>query len=281
MNAEQLDAGAAGTVSLGGLTVNRMGYGAMRITGPGIWGPPKDRANALAVLRHVPELDINFIDTADSYGPNVSEELIAEALYPYAEGFVIGTKGGLTRSGPNQWAPDCRPERLRKCVEGSLQRLRLDRIDLYQLHRPDPKVPWSDQVGVLAEMQREGKIRHVGLCNVDVEHLEGARGIVEIVSVQNRYNVRDRESEPVLEYCEQERIAFLPWFPLNAGDIHQIGTEVALAWLLHRSPIMLPIPGTQSIEHLEENVAAAAIRLAPERYAELDALAGKGKSAPA
>ncbi len=277
MNTERLDAGAAGTISLGDLTVNRLGFGAMRITGPGIWGPPKDRANALAVLRHTLELGVDFIDTADSYGPNVSEELIAEALYPYPEQLVIATKGGLTRSGPNQWAPDCRPERLRTCLEGSLQRLRLERIDVYQLHRIDPKVSWSDQVGALAEMQREGKIRHVGLCNVDVAHLEKARGIVDIVSVQNRYNVRDRESEPVLEYCERENIAFLPWFPLNAGDIHRIGAQVALAWLLQRSPMMLPIPGTQSVEHLEENVAAAAVRLTPQRYAELDSLAGGGK----
>ena len=279
MNTESVNAGAAGAISLGDLTVHRLGFGAMRITGPGIWGPPKDRPNARNVLRHALELGVNFIDTADSYGPYISEELIAEALYPYPEGLVIATKGGLTRSGPNQWAPDCRPERLRTCVEGSLQRLRLERIDVYQLHRPDPEVPWGDQVGVLAEMKREGKIRHVGLCNVDVKHLESARQIVDVVSVQNRYNVRDRESEPVLQYCEQQRTAFLPWFPLNAGDIHEIGAQVALAWLLERSPVMLPIPGTQSTEHLEDNVAAAAVHLTPERYAELDALASEGSRA--
>jgi len=275
----KITASAAGSVRIGDLTVHRMGFGAMRICGQGVWGPPKDRPNALAVLERALELDVDFIDTADSYGPNVSEELIAQALYPYPKQLVIATKGGMTRSGPGEWGRDCRPERLRACLEASLKRLRLDRIDVYQLHTVDPKVPWSNQVGVLADMQREGKIRHVGLCNVDLEHLEQARAVVDIVCVQNRYNINDRQSEPVLEYCEHHRLAFIPWFPLNAGDIERIGAQAALAWLLQRSPIMLPIPGTQSLRHLEENVAAAALRLSAQEYAALDNLAGGGKPA--
>jgi pyridoxine 4-dehydrogenase len=272
------------TITIGGdMPVFRLGFGAMRICGEGVWGPPSDVDNALAVLRRALELGVTFIDTADSYGPHVSEELIARALHPYPSALVVATKGGLTRPGPGKWEPDCRPERLRACVEASLKRLRLDRIDLYQLHTIDRKVPWEEQVGALAEMQRAGKIRHIGLSNVDVEHLESARAMVEVVSVQNRYNVGDRASEPVLEYCEREGLAFIPWFPLDAGDVHrndalaQIararGTSpyrIAIAWLLARSPAMLPIPGTQSLAHLAENVSAANLALEEREFAALD-----------
>jgi pyridoxine 4-dehydrogenase len=281
-----LSAASSGTVSLGGeLNVHRLGFGAMRITGDGIWGPPKDRAAAIAVLLHAVELGINFIDTADSYGPYVSEELIAEALVPYPQGLVIATKGGWNRPGPNQWTHDASPAHLRKAVEGSLKRLRLDRIDLYQLHVPDPVVPLDASIETLANMQLEGKIRFVGLSNVTVEHIERARKIVSIASVQNRYSFADREWDYVVDYCESNGIAFIPWFPLGAGSVagrllERIATarqakpiQVALAWLLKRSPIMLPIPGTSSVAHLEENVRAASLQLTDEEYLELNGIA--------
>jgi pyridoxine 4-dehydrogenase len=272
----------AGKVSLGGeISVHRLGFGAMRITGDGIWGPPKDRNRALAVLRRAVELGVNFIDTADSYGPNVSEELIAEALSPYAKGLVIATKGGWNRPGPNQWTHDATPPHLRQAVEGSLKRLRLERIDLYQLHIPDPVVPLEVSVETLAEMQAEGKIRLIGLSNVTQEHIERARKIVPIVSVQNRYSFADREWDYVVDYCERNGIAFLPWFPLGAGKVagevldriakaHQSAPhQIALAWLLQRSPRMLPIPGTSSVQHLEQNMAAASLRLTKKEFEEL------------
>jgi pyridoxine 4-dehydrogenase len=282
----EISAKAAGTITLGGdLTVNRLGFGAMRITGEGIWGEPRDREAAKQVLRRALELDINLIDTADSYGPEVSERLIAEALYPYPEGLVIATKGGQLRDGPGQWRPDGRPEHLRAVLEGSLRRLRLERIDLYQLHRPDPKVPFEDSVGALIRFREEGKIRHIGLSNVSQDQLEQARTMTEIVSVQNRYNLSDRASEGVLMRCESLGIAFLPWAPLAVGHLSDAGSaladlaarhgatpgQLALAWLLARSPEMLPIPGTASVAHLEENVRAAAIRLSPEEVEELAA----------
>ena len=273
---------AGGTVSLGGeLTVNRLGFGAMRLTGEGIWGPPKDRAGAIAVLRRAVELGVNFIDTADSYGPNVSEELIAEALAPYPKDLVIATKGGWNHPGPNQWTHDASPAHLRKAVEGSLKRLRLDRIDVYQLHVPDPVVPLDASIETLCNMQSQGKIRLVGLSNVTVEHIERARKILPIVSVQNRYSFADREWDNVVDYCERNGIAFIPWFPLGAGSVagkvleriakarHAKPIHVALAWLLKRSPAMLPIPGTSSIPHLEENVQAASLQLTEEEYLEL------------
>jgi pyridoxine 4-dehydrogenase len=264
------------TFTIGGdLEVHRLGFGAMRITGEGIWGPPDDPEEARRLLRRVLELGIDLIDTADSYGPEVSENLIAEALHPYPDGLVIATKGGLRRTGPSQWPRDARPERLKECCEASLRRLKLDRIDLYQLHSPDPKVPYEDSVGALKELQDEGKIRHIGVSNVSVEELEQARGIVDVVTVQNRYNLEDRASEDVLEACEQLGIGFIPWFPLATGRLAEPGGpldriardrdatpgQIALAWLLARSPVMLPIPGTSSVEHLEENVAAATIEL--------------------
>ena len=280
--ATSLSATSAGTITLGDeLTVNRLGFGAMRLTGEGIWGPPKDRAAAIAVLRRAVELDVHFIDTADSYGPNVSEELIAEALAPYPKDLVIATKGGWNRPGPNQWTHDASPAHLREAVEGSLTRLRLDRIDVYQLHVPDPVVPLDASIETLANMQSEGKIRLVGLSNVTVEHIVRARKIVPIVSVQNRYSFADREWDNVVDYCESNGIAFIPWFPLGAGRVagrlleriakaHQVKPiQVALAWLLERSPTMLPIPGTSSIAHLAENVEAASLHLAEEEYLEL------------
>jgi len=279
-------AGSSETVSLGGeLTVNRLGFGAMRITGDGIWGPPKDPASALAVLRRATELGVNFIDTADSYGPYVSEELIAKALAPYPKDLVIATKGGWNRPGPGQWTHDASPEHLRKAVEGSLKRLRLERVDVYQLHVPDPVVPFDSSVETLAELQAEGKIRFIALSNVTKEHIERARKIVPIVSVQNRYGFADREWDYVVDYCERNGIAFIPWSPLGSGKVggmlleriaqaHQnTPMQVALAWLLKRSPIMLPIPGTSSIEHLEENVQAASLRLSDEEYRELTSVA--------
>jgi pyridoxine 4-dehydrogenase len=279
MNKKQLSAGVAGDVSLGGeILVHRLGFGAMRLTGAGIWGPPKDRQAALAVLRQAVELDVNFIDTADSYGPHVSEELIAEALFPYPAGLVIATKGGWNRPGPNQWTHDATPSHLRKAVEGSLKRLRLDRIDVYQLHIPDPVVSFEASVETLAQLRDEGKIHLVALSNVTQEHIERARKIVPIASVQNRYSFADREWDYVVNYCERNGIAFIPWFPLGAGKVagevldriakaHGAGpTQIALAWLLHRSPIMLPIPGTSSIEHLQQNVAAASLRITDEDY---------------
>jgi pyridoxine 4-dehydrogenase len=282
MNEKDLSASLAGDISLGGeLSVHRLGFGAMRLTGQGIWGPPKDRKAALAVLRRTAELDINFIDTADSYGPNVSEELIAQALSPYPAGLVIATKGGWNRPGPNQWTHDATPAHLRNAVEGSLKRLRLERIDVYQLHIPDPVVSFEASMETLAELRHQGKIRLVALSNVTQEHIERARKIVPIVSVQNRYSFADREWDYVADHCERNGIAFIPWFPLGAGRVagevlNRIAqthgaspTQIALAWLLRRSPIMLPIPGTSSIEHLEQNVAAASLRLTQEEYEEL------------
>jgi aryl-alcohol dehydrogenase-like predicted oxidoreductase len=278
----KVSASLAGTVSFGSeLSVNRLGFGTMRLTGEGIWGPPRDRKRALALLRRAVELDVNFIDTADSYGPNVSEELIAEALFPYPKGLVIATKGGWNRPGPDQWTHDASPGHLRKAVEGSLKRLRLARIDVYQLHTPDPVVPFEASMETLADLRNEGKIRLVGLSNVTREHIERARKIVPIVSVQNRYSFADREWDYVLDYCESNRIAFIPWFPLAAGRVagdvlnaiaktHQASPkQVALAWLLRRSLVMLPIPGTSSVEHLEENVAAASVQLTEEDYKRL------------
>jgi pyridoxine 4-dehydrogenase len=274
-------ASAAGTVDIGGdLTVNRMGFGAMRITGKGIWGEPLDREQALAVLRRAVELEVNFIDTADSYGPEVSETLIAEALHPYPDDLVIGTKGGLVRPGPNRWEPDGRPEHLRAACEGSLRRLRLDQIALYQFHRPDPDVPLEESIGALVALKDEGKIRHIGICNADEDHLRRAQRLTPIVSLQNRYNAVDRQSEPLVDLCEIEDVAFLPWAPIQdlershaVGEIAQrhgaTRAQVGLAWLLARSPVMLPIPGTGSVAHLEENVVAAGLRLDPHEVAAL------------
>ena len=282
MSKKEISATQAGTVSLGNeISVNRLGYGAMRLTGPGIWGLPKDRQAAVAVLRRTVELGVNFIDTADSYGPHVSEELIAEALHPYPSDLVIATKGGWERPGPNQWTHNATPDHLRKALEGSLKRLRLERIDVYQLHAPDNVVSFDVSIETLAELKREAKIRMVALSNVTQEHIERARRIVPIVSVQNRYSFADREWDYVVDYCERSAIAFIPWFPLGAGRIagevlnqvaqahHASPTQVALAWLLRRSSVMLPIPGTSSIEHLEQNVAAASLRLKDEEYEEL------------
>lgn len=281
-------AATAGTVTLGDLTVNRMAFGAMRLTGPGVIGEPADPANALAVLRRAGELGVNFIDTAASYGPHVSERQVAEALHPYPDDLVIATKGGLQHESAGEWIRDGRPENLRASCEGSLQRLRVDRIDLYQLHAVDPRVPIEESVGALVELQREGKIRHIGLSNVDSRQLAQAREVATIVSVQNRYNLVDRHSESVLETCEREAIAFIPWFPLGFGDLTRGGgrladlatsrgatqAQVALAWLLRRSPVMVPIPGTSLLEHLEENVAAASLELTDAEYAELSRAAG-------
>src|SRR5881398_3677059 len=276
------------TFTLGGdLPVNRLGFGAMRVTGQGIWGWPPDRKNALKVLRRAVELGVNLIDTADAYGPDTSELLIAEALYPYPKGLVIATKGGLTRPGPGQWVPNCRPEHLKQAVVGSLKRLRMERIDLYQLHSVDRKVPMEASLGALKEMQDVGKIRHVGLSNVDPEEIERARKVLPIVSVQNQYNIENRKSENVLVYCEKKSLGFIPWFPIGGGRglkpdnaLERAAkargasvVQVALAWLLERSPVMLPIPGTSSIAHLEENVAAAAIKLNPAEWKAIDALA--------
>ncbi|MBX6390447.1 MAG: aldo/keto reductase [Frankia sp.] len=279
-------AAASGTFLIGGdLPVHRLGYGAMQITGPGVWGPPADPDEAVRVLRRAVELGVNFIDTADSYGPYVSEELIAKALYPYPDGLVIATKAGLVRTGPNEWVPLGRPAYLRQEVEMSLRRLRVERIDLFQLHRIDPQTPPEDQLGELRALQREGKIRHIGLSEVTVDELLNAQSLVEVVSVQNRYNLADRASEEVLDYCEREGLGFIPWFPVATGRLARPGgpldaaakahgatpAQLALAWLLRRSPVMLPIPGTKSVAHIEENVAAAGITLSDEEYRALEA----------
>src|SRR5277367_6586883 len=284
---ENLPAAQAGQFRIGeDFEVNRLGFGAMRITGKGIWGEPQDRGEAIRVLRRAVALGINFIDTADSYGPAVSEEIIAEALYPYPKGLVIATKAGFERPGPDKWVTNGRPEHLRTACEGSLQRLRLERIDLFQLHRIDSAVPAEEQLGTLKDLQTQGKIKHIGLSEVSVKQIKHARTIVPIVSVQNRYSVVDRAAEDVLEYCQGENIGFIPWFPLGAGKVSAAGSkleaisgrlgvtpsQLALAWLLKRSPVMLPIPGTSKVEHLEENVKAAGLKLDDSVVRELDAL---------
>jgi pyridoxine 4-dehydrogenase len=277
----------AGTIEIGDRRVRRLGFGAMRITGPGIWGPPADHDGAIAVLQRAVELGVNLIDTADSYGPHVSEELIAEALYPYPEDLLIATKGGMRRTGPNQWPRDGTPEHLREACEGSLRRLKLDTIELYQLHSPDAKVPYERSVGAVKELQEEGKIRHIGVSNVSAEQLETAREIVEVVSVQNRFNLTDRHSEDVLERCEELGMAFFPWAPIARGELAEPGGpvariasrheaspgQVALAWLLARSAAIVPIPGTSSIEQLEQNLGAAELQLTADELAELEAVA--------
>jgi aryl-alcohol dehydrogenase-like predicted oxidoreductase len=289
LTAEHLTDEAVGTFRLGdGPTVRRLGFGAMRITGQGIWGPPEDRDEAKRVLRRAVELGVNLIDTADAYGPDVSEQLIAEALHPYPDDLVIATKGGLLRSGPGEWEPDGRPEHLREACDGSLRRLRLDAIELYQLHRPDPEVPFADSVGALIELRDEGKIRHIGLSNVTVDQLAEALAMTEIVTVQNRYNLVDRDSEDVLEDCTRRGVGFIPWWPLAVGRLARTGgpldeiaaahdatpAQVALAWMLHRSPVMLPIPGTSSVEHLEENLVAAQLDLSEDEVQRLGAASG-------
>lgn len=275
---------ASGTFRIGGeLSVHRLGFGAMRITGPGIWGPPPDRERARAVVREAVRLGVDLIDTADSYGPHVSEEIIAEALHPYPENLVIATKGGLRRTGPGVWKVDCRPESLRAACEGSLRRLRVDCIDLWQLHRIDSKVPVEDQFGLVADLQREGKVRFIGVSEVSVEQLARARALVDVVTVQNRFNYAERDAEPVLEVCERDGVGFFPWYPLATGKLTGSGSalaaaaarhgvqpsQLALAWLLHRSPVMLPIPGTGSLEHLRENCAAALVDLTDHDLKEL------------
>ena len=285
MSTVTVDAKASGTFTIGGdLPVNRLGFGAMRITGEGVWGEPRDSDEARKVLRRVVELGVNFIDTADSYGPEVSERLIAEALYPYPKDLVIATKGGLTRQGPNEWAPVGRPEYLHQCVEMSLRRLRLERIDLYQLHRVDPRVPMEESLGVLRELQKAGKIRHIGLSEVSPAEIERANKTVRIVSVQNRYNFSDREHEPALQYCADHKLAFIPWYPVAAGKLtkqrgalesaaqrHGVSiAQLSIAWLLHRSPVMLPIPGTSSVAHLEENVSASSLKLNDSEWREIE-----------
>jgi pyridoxine 4-dehydrogenase len=280
-----VNAKASGTFAIGGdLTVNRLGYGAMRITGDGIWGEPGDRENAKKVLRRAVELGVNFIDTADSYGPEVSEQLIGEALAPYAKGVVIATKAGLTRQGPNKWAPVGRPEYLIQQVEMSLRRLKTERIDLWQLHRIDPKVPVEESLGAIKKLQEQGKIRHVGLSEVKPHEIDQARKVIEIVSVQNQYNIGDRQHEEVVEYCTKHKLAFIPWFPVAAGKLakpggkldfaakahHTTVSQLSLAWLLHHSPVILPIPGTSSVEHLEENIAAADVKLSAVEWKEIE-----------
>jgi pyridoxine 4-dehydrogenase len=275
MEATNISAAQSGTIVIGGdLDVNRLGFGAMRLTGPGIWGQPADREEAKAVLRRAVELGTNFIDTADSYGPHVSESLIAEALHPYPEDLIIATKGGLERTGPDRWPHNARPEHLKAACEGSLQRLRLERIPLYQLHRPDPAVPYEESVGALVDLKQEGKIHHIGVSNVDEPLLSIAQSMTNVASVQNRYNVGDRESEALVDVCEREGMVFLPWAPMHdiagselatiAASHHATTRQVVLAWLLARSPAILPIPGTGSVAHLETNVAAAGLRLDPD-----------------
>ncbi len=288
--APTLSAQSSGTFSLGGKTpVHRLGYGAMRITGEGIWGPPKDREEAIRVLKRTVELGIDFIDTADSYGPYVSEELIAQALHPYPKGVVIATKGGLVRTGPNRWLPVGRPEYLEQEVEMSLRRLKLERIDLWQLHRIDPKVPVEESLAPIKKLQQQGKIQHVGLSEVKPHEIEQARKVLDIVSVQNQYNLGDRQHEDVVNYCEQHNIGFIPWYPVAAGKLAREGgpldaaakrhgntvAQLSIAWLLHRSPVMLPIPGTSSVKHLEENVASASVQLSPEEWKAIEDDAGK------
>ena len=283
-----VNAAASGTFALGGdLTVHRLGFGAMRITGDGIWGEPKDRDTAKKVLRRAVELGVNFIDTADSYGPDVSEQLIGEALAPYAKGVVIATKAGLTRQGPNKWLPVGRPEYLIQQVEMSLRRLKLERIDLWQLHRIDPKVPVEESLGAIKQLQQQGKIRHVGLSEVKPHEIDRARKVIEIVSVQNQYNIGDRQHEDVVEYCTKHKIAFIPWFPVAAGKLARPGgkldavakahgatvSQISLAWLLHHSPVVLPIPGTSSLQHLEENIAAAAVTLSTAEWKDIETAA--------
>jgi len=283
-----VSAQASGQFQIGGdVSVNRLGFGAMRITGKGIWGDPDDRDEAIRLLRRLPDLGVNFIDTADSYGPFVSEDLIAEALTPYADGLLVATKGGLTRHGPNVWAPVGRPEYLRQCVLMSLRRLKLEQIGLWQLHRIDPKVPRDEQFGVIADMLKEGLIKHAGLSQVSVEEIEAARQVFPVASVQNRYNLSDRSSEAEVAYCETNQIGFIPWYPLAAGTLAAPGTaldaivrttnatpsQIALAWVLKRSPVMLPIPGTGNVSHLEDNVRAADIRLSDADFSALDAQA--------
>jgi pyridoxine 4-dehydrogenase len=287
MSTATIDAKASGTFDLGGdLQVHRLGFGAMRITGQGIWGEPRNPEEALKVLRRLPDTGVNFIDTADSYGPEVSERLIAEALHPYPKDLVIATKGGLTRQGPNQWLPVGRPEYLRQCVEMSLRRLRLERIDLYQLHRIDPKVPVEESLGALVDLQKAGKIRHIGLSEVNRKEIERAQKTGRIVSIQNKYNISDRsaDTEAALDFCERHKLAFIPWFPVAAGKLAESGgpldsaakkhhvtlAQLSIAWLLHRSPVILPIPGTSSLEHLEENIGSAHVRLNPEEWKALE-----------
>jgi pyridoxine 4-dehydrogenase len=280
-----VNAKGSGTFAIGGdLAINRLGYGAMRITGDGIWGEPKDRENAKRVLRRAVELGVNFIDTADSYGPEVSEQLIGEALAPYAKGVVIATKAGLTRQGPDKWLPVGRPEYLIQQVEMSLRRLKLDRIDLWQLHRIDPKVPVEESLGAIKKLQEQGKIRHVGLSEVKPHEIDQARKVIEIVSVQNQYNLGDRQHEDVVEYCTKHKLAFIPWFPVAAGKLARPGgkldaaakkhgstvSQLSLAWLLHHSPVMVPIPGTSSVEHLEQNIAAADLKLSAAEWKEIE-----------
>lgn len=286
MATEAISDESVGTLALGDLTVRRLGFGAMRITGEGVWGPPPDRDAAIAVLRRAVELGVNLIDTANSYGPDVSEELIAEALHPYPEDLVIATKGGFTRPGPGKWVPNGRPEYLREACEGSLRRLRTERIDLYQLHVPDRDVPYEESVGALKDLQDEGKVNQVGVSNVSLEQLATARGIVDVVSVQNRFNLGDRSSADVLAVCQEDGLGFIPWFPLDAGSLAEPGgvaaeiaarhdatpAQVALAWLL-RTPATLPIPGTGSVAHLEENLAAASLQLSDDEVEELSAAA--------
>jgi pyridoxine 4-dehydrogenase len=283
MSTATIDAKASGTFELGGdLPIHRLGFGAMRITGKGIWGEPKKPEEAIKVLRRLPDIGVNFIDTADSYGPEVSERLIAEALHPYPKDLVIATKGGLTRQGPDQWLPVARPEYLRQCVEMSLRRLRLERIDLYQLHRIDPKVPVEESLGALTDLQKAGKIRHIGLSEVTQKEVERAQKTARIVSVQNKYNLSDRsaDTEAVLNFCERHKLAFIPWFPVAAGKLAESGgvldsaakkhhatlAQLSIAWLLHRSPVILPIPGTSSLEHLEENVGSSSVHLSVDEW---------------